>query len=116
MARSIPTPSKLKMIRVDILRSIYYKQELPRSVFSIGAAWMQAEFTTLTQSKLIAIKDERYILTDTGLAALKKLAGGRVPGMIRMDRSIFMSRRHKEKFIVDRSLAKEIFREVSADG
>ncbi len=116
MARTVPSPAKLKRTRLDILRSVYYRQELPRSVFAIGASWVQAEFTSLIQSKLIVVEDEEYVLTNVGFAALKKLAGGRVPSMIRMDRSIFTTKKDKGKFIVDRSLAKELFREVSTDG
>ncbi|MBO6899130.1 MAG: hypothetical protein JJ868_17305 [Shimia sp.] len=116
MARSVPTPAKLKQIRLDILRSVYYQQELPSSTFAVGAAWVDAEFTSLLQSKLIAVQNDKYSLTDLGFTAIKKLAGGRVPGMIRMDRTVFMPRKERKKFIVDRSLAKELFREVSADG
>lgn len=116
MARTVPSPTKLKQIRLDILRSVYYRQDLPRNVFVIGASWVQAEFTSLIQSKLIAVQGEEYVLTNLGFSALKKLAGGRMPSMIRMDRSIFTVRKDQGKFIVDRSLAKELFREVSADG
>ncbi len=77
---------------------------------------MRAEQTALLQSKFITQKEGKFVLTETGLAALKKLAGGRIPPMIRMDRSIFHSKRKGRKFIVGRSLAKELFREVSADG
>lgn len=116
MARSVPTPAKLKQIHLDILRSIYYKQELPRSVFSDGASWVQAANTVLLQSNLIAVVDTKYALTELGFVALKKMAGGHIPKMIRMDKEIFTDKKDNEKFIVDRSLAREIFREVSADG
>ena len=116
MARTVPSPAKLKKTRIDILRSVYYRQDLPRSVFAIGASWVQAEFTSLIQSKLIVMQGEEYALTDLGFAALKKLAGGRMPSMIRIDKSIFITRKGQGKFIVDRSLAKELFREVSTDG
>lgn len=115
MARTVPSPAKLKRTRIDILRSIYYRQELPRSVFAIGASWVQAEFTSLNQSKLIMVQDDEYVLTDAGFTALKKLAGGRIPDMIRIDKTIFMTKKERGKFIVDRSLAKELFREVSVD-
>ncbi|MFD0860260.1 hypothetical protein [Roseovarius aquimarinus] len=116
MASTVPSPAKLKRTRLDILRSIYYQQDLPSSVFTIGASWVQAEFTSLIQSKFITVRDEEYVLTDAGFGALKKLAGGRIPNMIRIDKTIFMTKKERGKFKVDRSLAKELFREVSTDG
>lgn len=101
---------------MDILRSIYYGQNLPSSVFSVGATWVRAEHTTLLQGKFITERDGKFELTDMGSAALRKLAGGRIPPMIRMERSIFHGKRKDRKFIVGRSLAKELFREVSAGG
>lgn len=116
MAGPVPTPKKLKQVRLDILRSIYYKQQLPKSVLLIGVQWVLAEQTSLLQRKLMVVEDGKYVLTELGLLALKEMAGGRVPPMIRMRREMFSDKKHTEKFIVGRSLAKEIFREISVDG
>ena len=117
MASPIPSPKKLRQIRLDILRSVYYKQDLPRRVFLTDADWVQAEQTNLLKRKLIETDESKaFVLTELGLSVLKELAGGRIPSMIQIDREIFLDKKRNKKFIVGRSLAKEIFREVSIGG
>lgn len=113
MARTVPSPQKLRQIRNSILRSVYFRQKLPVDTFRNGVGWVSAEMTVLVNQGLLVDIEGTFELTELGRASLFKMNRGRPPKMISMKREIFDRSKAGQNFIVGRSLADEIFREVS---
>jgi len=115
VASSIPSPEKLRQIKSSILRSVYFRQRLPKDSLEVGVSWIDAELTVLVKQGLIVDKDGAFELTHLGRTSLFKMNRGRRPRMIAMKRDMFNQAKTERDFIVGRSLADEIFREVSVN-
>ena len=113
MARTLPTPIKMKRLRRAILRSIYYRQNLPHRIVVLSSRIISAELSALRLSGFVRRGPERLELTEAGRNLLVELSGGRLPEMIDLQSTDLLPIVNEREFIVGGSLAETIFREVS---
>lgn len=97
---------------MEILKSIYYKQNLSRARAS-QVEWVKNEISSMLHLGLLRRNNDNLILTELGFITMKKLAGNKIPDMISLDKSIFLGGVNGEEFKVGRSLAKKIVLEIS---
>lgn len=99
--------------RFLILRSLYYKQNLPsKLVYGLGWPRASAEISAMIQLKLIKRIEVGLEMTELGREYLFSFTGNRKPPMIDIDHDALLPRKKRAKFIVGSSLAADIYREV----
>jgi len=113
MARTLPPSVKIKILRKAILRSMYYRQNLPKHLINQNSQLISAELNSLLLSGFVRRGSERLELTEVGKRLLIDLHGGKLPEMIYLQSSDLLPRVKTREFIVGGSLAESIFREVS---
>lgn len=113
MARSVST----KLSREDrlILRSVYYKQGLPKALLEDAKSAVAQRMKVLELAGLIGRTPQGLRLTDSGVLALRQAYGTKHPPLIDFKRDARLPRsEQKKEFIVGSSLASALAREVSA--
>ena len=113
MARSVSPTVSSKRIRMAILRSIYFKQNLPREVVESSGMLVASELNALQLSGFVRKVEGGMVLTETGYTHLRELFRGGRPKMIDMPHDAMLPEQQTRELIVGRSLANAIVREVS---
>lgn len=114
MARTISAPIGADQVTRAILRAVYYNQELPAYILTVGTEQLAAFIKAVRAQGYIAPGRNRLVLTDLGRARLKKLSKGRLPPMIDFPIEDMIPKSAEREFIVGRSLASAIAKQVSA--
>jgi hypothetical protein len=113
MARTVS--KKLSREDRSILRSIYYKQGIPRALLEDANAAIAQRMKVLEIAGLIGRTPQGLRLTDSGVKALRKAYGTKRPPLIDFKHDARLPRsEQKKEFIVGSSLASDLAREVSA--
>lgn len=113
MARTISAKAQVKQLRFLILRSIFYRQNLPsKLLYGFGSSNVAAEISAMVELKLIRRDNSGLKLTELGNSYLFRISGNRKPPMIDMDPNALQAKEKQKKFIVGSSLAADISRKV----
>ena len=113
MARTVSPTVRSKRVRMAILRSVYFKQNLPREVLESNAMLVASELNALQLSGFVRKGEGGMALTETGYTYLRELFRGGLPKMIDIPRDAMLPEQQTRELIVGRSLANAIVREVS---
>lgn len=115
MARTVPQTKTLNFRDRDLLRAIYFRQQLPQDLLALGTGHLSNRLQVLELAGYIKKTSGQLILTDAGQLALQRIYGGRKPPMIDTWAQAYLdSKTKKMKFIVGSSLASKLAREVSS--
>lgn len=114
MARTVPPTKALNFQDRDLLRAIYYRQQLPFTVLALGTSHLSNRLQVLEMGGYLRKELGQLNLTDAGKSALRIMFEGRKPPMIDTLRQAKLDpKAKKSQFVVGSSLARKIAREVS---
>ncbi len=116
MAGAIPSLDSGNLAEFYILRSIHFRQGLPREIFRMmSAAQVSSSIGGLVGSNLIIRRGQRLELSDLGRRRLTGLYGG-PPPMIDHFPGALKNSVAVDTFEIEASVAREISRRVSGGG
>ena len=115
MARTIPQTKALSFRDRELLRAIYYHQQLPHDLMALGTSVLSSRLQILEMAGYLKKTSGQLELTDTGQLALKRMYGGKKPPMIDTWHEAQLDpKSRKSQFVVGSSLASKLAREVSS--
>lgn len=114
MARTIPQTKALSFRDRELLRAIYYRQQLPQDLLNLGTRVLSSRLQALEMAGYLKKTSGQLELTDTGQLALQRMYGGKKPPMIDTWHEAQLDpKSRKSQFVVGSSLASKLAREVS---
>ena len=114
MARTIPQTKALSLQDRELLRAIFYNQQLPQDLLALGTTVLSSRLQVLEMAGYLKRTSEQVVLTDAGRLALVRMYGGRKPPMIDTWHEAQLDpKTRKSQFVVGSSLASKLAREVS---
>lgn len=114
MARTVPQTKALSFQDRELLRAIFYRQQLSHDLLALGTNVLSSRLQVLEMAGYLKKASGQLELTDTGQLALHRMYGGRKPPMIdTLHEAQLDPKRRKSQFVVGSSLASKLAREVS---
>ncbi len=114
MARTLPEASALSSRDRELLRAIYYRQQLPHDLLALGVTALSSRLQVLEMAGYVKKTSEQIMLTDAGQLALLRMYGGRKPPMIdTLTEAQLDPKDRRSQYVVGGSLASKLAREVS---
>lgn len=114
MARTVPKTKALSFRDRELLRAIFYRQQLPHDLLALGTTVLSSRLQVLEMAGYLKKTSGQLALTDAGQLALMRMYGGQKPPMIDTWRQAQLDPKdRKSQFVVGGSLASKLAREVS---